>query len=82
MKDSSKYTAVLGSKDTVLELGDYTLQQFSGEYSHRQRAEILARRSKLLSAVIEALKEANDKEVVKSNLTALVLFNYLHYGQA
>lgn len=80
LKDTSKYTPVVGTKDTVIELGDYTLQHFTGEYSHRQRAEILARRSKLLSAVIEALKVANDKETVKSSLTAKVLFDYIHKG--
>lgn len=64
LKDTSKYVPVQGTKDTILELGDYTIQHFSGEYSHKDRAEILRRRSKLLSAVIEALKNVNGQRHV------------------
>lgn len=78
LKDTSKYVPQVGSKDTVIELGDYTVQQFSGEGTHRERAEILRRRSQLLKGVIEALKIANDVESVKSTVTAEKLFGYLH----
>jgi hypothetical protein len=81
LKDSSSYKAPIGSKDTVMELGDYTYQKFTGEISHRERAELLRRRSKFLSAVIEALKVSNETEVVESNMTADKLFNYLHTGK-
>lgn len=80
LKDTSKYVPQVATKDTIIDLGDYTIQHFSGEYSHTQRAEILRRRSKLLSAVIEALKEANDVQQVESNITANKIFGYLHYG--
>lgn len=78
LRDSSKYVPQVASKDTVLDLGDYTVQHFSGESTHRERAEILARRSKLISAVIEALKVANDVETVQSSLTAKKLFDFIH----
>ena len=81
LKDSSSYKPQVASKDTVTELGDYTYQKFSGEWSHRERAELLRRRTKLLSAVIEALKISNEAEVVNSNMTADKLFNYLHTGK-
>lgn len=79
-KAGANYKPVVASKDTVLELGDYTHQKFSGEYSHRQRAEILRRRERLLTAIVEALKEANDVEAVQSNMTSQKIFNYLHSG--
>lgn len=79
--DGAKYTPQIATKDTVVELGDYTYQKFSGEASHIERATILARRGKLLTAVIEALKVANDCDTVASEMTADKLFNYLHKGK-
>lgn len=79
--EGGKYTPQIATKDTVIELGDYTFQKFSGEYSHTERAAILGRRSKLLTAVIEALKVANDVEAVPSEMTSDKLFNYLHKGK-
>lgn len=81
LKDSSSYKAPVGTKDSILELGDYTYQKFTGEISHRERAEILRRRSKLLSSIIEALKISNETEIKKSNMTADKLFGYLHTGK-
>lgn len=72
------YNPMVAVMTKVVELGDYTHQKFSGEWSHRQRAELLQRRTKLLSAVIEALKIANETEAVPSQMTADKLFNYLH----
>lgn len=80
LKDSSSYKPVMGTKDTVIELGDYSYQKFSGEWSHRERAELLRRRTALLSAVIEALKVSNEVEVVESPMTAKKLFGFLHTG--
>lgn len=74
------YTPVVANKDTVIDLGDYSVQKFTGEWSHRQRAEVLKRRTVLLGAVIEALKIANEVEAVKSDLNSTFLFNYLHRG--
>lgn len=81
LKDSSSYKPQIAAKDTVTELGDYTYQKFSGEWSHRERAELLRRRTKLLSAVIEALKISNEAEAISSNMTADKLFGYLHTGK-
>lgn len=72
---------MLGQKDTVMELGEYTHQRFSGEWSHRQKAELLQRRTLLLSAVIAALKVANEVPAVESQLKAEMIFCYLHTGQ-
>jgi hypothetical protein len=81
LKDASRYTPVVKTKDTILELGDYTIQHFSGEATHRERAEILRRKSLLKSAVIEALKVANDVPVIPSEMTSAKLFGYLHEGK-
>ncbi len=78
--DSAKYTPQLASKDTIMELGDYTHQRYSGEMSHVERAAILVRRTKLLTAVIAALKVANDVEAVPSVMTSEKIFNFLHNG--
>jgi len=81
LKDTSSYKPQVAQKDTIIELGDYTYQKFSGEWSHRERAELLRRRTKLLNAVIEALKVSNDAEAIKSNMNADKLFNFLHTGK-
>jgi hypothetical protein len=80
LKNADGYKPQVATKDTIIELGDYSFQKFSGEWSHRQRAELLRRRTKLLNAVIEALKTANDVDAVESQMTADKLFNYLHKG--
>jgi hypothetical protein len=77
LKDSSRYTPQLGSKDTIIDLGDYTLQTFSGEWTHRQRAAALARLSGLAGAVIEALKKCNEAEEVKTEFDPKKLFALL-----
>lgn len=70
----------MGVKTTTKELGDYTQQFFTGEISQRERAEILQRRQTLYTAVITALKEANEVEAVPSELTSEKLFGYIHHG--
>lgn len=76
-----KYTPQVATKDTIIVLGDYTYQKFTGEWSHRQRAELLKRKTKLLTAIIEALKKSNEVEAVPSEITAKKLFGYLHTGK-
>lgn len=76
--DVSRYTPVKSVKDTVVDLGDYTLQHFSGETTQRYRASVLAKRSELKRAIDGALKEANDVAVVRSEFDARRLFAYLH----
>lgn len=81
LKDAGTYTPQVAQRDTVIDLGDYTFQKFSGEWSARERAELLRRRTILISAVIQALKESNDIESVTSEMNADKLFDYLHYGK-
>lgn len=81
LKNGEGYKPQVAVKTIPIELGDYTIQNFSGETSQRERAEILRRRSELLTAVVIALKEANNVEVVKSNFSSKDLFEYLHTGK-
>lgn len=80
LKDTSKYIPQVGVKDTVIELGDYSFQRFSGETSQTKRAEILKRRTKILTAITEALKMANEVDAIASVVTADKIFGYLHEG--
>lgn len=78
--DGAKYTPQTVLMDVILELGDSTYQKFSGEWTHRQRAQLLRRHHVLLTAVVEALKKSNEADSVKSDLTSEKIFNYLHRG--
>lgn len=73
----TNYVPQVAVRDTVVEIGDYTSQKFSGEWTARQRAAVLKRRSDLLSATIAALKEANEAEAVSSELKADWLLGFL-----
>jgi hypothetical protein len=77
----SNYTPPVVTRDEIHELGDYTKQNFSGEWTHRQRALCLKRRSELITSITEALKIANECESVESELTAEKIFNYLFFGE-
>lgn len=63
------------------EIGDWTLQYFTGATSVRHRAEILRRYTSLIVAAKEALKKANEAEVVESDMRASKLLGYLHTGK-
>ena len=76
----SNYNAKVTTKRKIAEIGDYTMQKFSGEWNHRQRAELLRRRSVLLEAVIKALKEVNDVQAAEPNLDVEKFVNYIHRG--
>lgn len=76
----ANYNAKVTVKKRTVETGDYTLQKFTGEWTQRQRAELLRRRSQLLAAVIEALKEVNDVDSEKSNLDVDKMIDFLHRG--
>lgn len=77
LKDAAQYIPQLGSKNTVRVLGDFTVQKFSGEWSQRQKAELLRKRNELYTAVIEALKVANEAEVSQESNVGSKLLNYL-----
>ena len=81
LKDTSRYAPMKTVVDTVLEIGDYTQQKFSGEWTQVQRAELLKRRSGLLGAVIAALKEVNDLESVKSEFDSDRMLEFLIKGK-
>lgn len=74
------YEPPIVSIDEIQELGDYTSQRFSGQWSHSERAKALYRRSVLLTAVTKALKQANDVTSLKSDLNAEKIFGYMFYG--
>lgn len=80
--DSAAYKPQVALKNTTVELGDYTSQKYSGEMSQRERAEILRRRTTLITAVTVALKECNEVEVVESSLTSDRIFGYLLAGNS
>ena len=77
----ANYRAQITTKKRTVETGDYTLQKFTGAWTQRQRAELLRRRSQLLAAVIEALKEVNDVEAELPNLEVSKVINFLHRGE-
>ena len=74
------YTPKVAVRTKSQEIGDYSLQSFSGEWSHRERAGALKRRGDLLVAVAKALKECNDCEAVSSDLTASKIFGFIFKG--
>lgn len=77
----ANYQAKTTIKRRQVVTGDYTVQNFTGEWTHRQRAELLNRKSKLLGAVIEALKDINDIESVETGLDVDKFIGYLTYGR-
>lgn len=77
----ANYNARVTSKKRTVETGDYTLQYFTGQWTQRERAELLRRKSQILAAVIEALKEVNDIPAEPSNLIIENFVSYLHYGK-
>lgn len=78
---SKTYTPITDTKKEVIELGRSTSQKFSGAITQRERAEILRRRSELLVNVLEAIKRANETELIESNMTSAKLFNFLLKGK-
>ena len=80
-KDSPNYTPTVTTITTSMELGKYSMQKFSGEWTQRERAEALQRRGKLVTAIIEALKRCNEVEVVESELNSDKIFGYLFNGK-
>jgi hypothetical protein len=77
----ANYNARTTIKKKTVETGDYTLQNFTGAWTQRQRAELLRRRSQILAAIVEALKEVNDVPAEQENLNVEGLINFLHYGK-
>lgn len=76
----ANYQAKTTVRKKTVETGDYTQQSFTGEWTQRQRAELLRRRSDILAACIEALKKVNEVDVKDSNLDVEAFVNYLYKG--
>ena len=77
----ANYRAATTLKKRTIEIGDSTHQEFTGAWTQRQKAELLRRKSAILTAITVALKEVNDVETAESNLDCSSLINYLHYGK-
>lgn len=78
--NSPSYTPTVAVKTTLMELGQYSVQRFSGAWSQRERAHALKRASDLHVAVSTALKECNQCDVVESQLTAQKIFGFIFHG--
>lgn len=76
----ANYQAKVSMKKKTVETGDYTQQQFTGEWTQRERAELLRRRSELLEAVIEALKVVNEEPAQAPNLDIDGFIDYICKG--
>jgi hypothetical protein len=68
---------IIAERNTQAEIGTYTVQNFSGEMSALERANILVRYNELMKAVIIALQEANNVASETSVLGTKV-FKFLH----
>ena len=77
----SAYRAQVSVKNITVETGDYTSQKFSGEWTQTQKAELLARKSELLGAVIAALKDLNALESEETNLDVEGMLSYIFKGK-
>lgn len=76
-ESSPNYTPTPAMRTTTVELGDYTHQKFSGEWSQRDKAIALRKRTTLLTSIVEALKVANEAEAITSDLTSDKVFGFL-----
>lgn len=77
----ANYRSTTVVKTKMVEVGDSTHQEFTGEWTQHKRAELLKRKSELLSAITIALKEVNEVDAVRPNLDAEALISFLHYGK-
>jgi hypothetical protein len=73
----TNYTPQKAVRTIPQDLGDYTLQTFSGQWSQRERAGALKRRTDLIVAVTGALKDCNDCVAIESELTAEKIYGFI-----
>lgn len=76
----SNYRAQTTTKRHTVITGDYTIQNFTGEWTHQKRAELLRRRSSILEAIKLAIKELNNVECKETGLDINKFIDYLTYG--
>lgn len=74
----ANYNAKTTIKKVTLETGDYTMQNYSGEWTQTQKAQLLAKLSRIQGAIITAMKEVNDVETVPSDLDVDALLKFIH----
>ena len=77
----ANYRAQVTVKNRTIKVAETTHQEFTGEWTQRQRAELLRRKSNLLNAITVALKEVNEVEAKESNLDVEALIKFIHYGK-
>ncbi len=80
LKGNQTYIPQVVPDDKTIILGSARTQEFSGELSHREKAEILRRLTLLKACVKEALVLANEAPVIESGITANMIFDYIHIG--
>jgi hypothetical protein len=73
IKEAPNRAPVTQQIDTQVNIGKYTNQDFSGEFTNKQRADIQVKYDKLYTAVIESLETANNTEIQESDLGQKVL---------
>ena len=76
----ANYRSTVVQKRTLMEIGDSTRQEFSGEWTERKKNELLRRKSDLLTAITVALKQVNEVEAEQANLNAQALLDFLQDG--
>lgn len=77
LKEGMTYAPQRAVRTIPVEVGDYTIQHYSGQWSQKQRAAALKKKHTLVVAVTKALKECNDCEAEQSALTADKIFGYI-----
>jgi len=77
LKPGADYKPQIASKDKVLELGVQTRQEFSGQWTHVQRAKALEKVIELKKAVTIALEQANNVDAHPSILDGKKLFGFI-----
>ena len=73
----ANHRSTVVQKRTLMEIGDSTRQEFSGEWTLRKKEELLRRKNELLTAITVALKQVNEVEAERANLDARALLDYL-----
>jgi hypothetical protein len=71
--DKGNRQPMIAEKSTQVNIGEYTSQSFSGEFSMKERATLIAKLNILYKSVISALETANNVEVESSDLGEKVM---------
>lgn len=77
----SNYRAQTTTKRHTVITGDYTIQNYTGEWTHQRRAELLRRKSAIIEAINLAITELNGIECKSTNLDVDGIVDFLTYGK-